>query len=47
MRARHEVGIERPRHVLRARSHPVFAPLLETLWHELGEGSESAVGAIS
>lgn len=47
VRARHEVGIERPRHVLRARSHPDFAPLLETLWHELGEAPVSARGARS
>jgi NitT/TauT family transport system ATP-binding protein len=38
VRARHDVTIERPRHVLRARSHPVFAPLLERLWKELDDG---------
>lgn len=37
IRARHEVGIARPRHVLEVRSHPAFAPLLSALWTQLGE----------
>jgi NitT/TauT family transport system ATP-binding protein len=35
IRARHDVGIERPRHVLGSRAHPRFAPLLQRLWDEL------------
>ena len=35
IRARHTVAIERPRHVLRSRAHPQFAPLLQQLWEEL------------
>ena len=39
VRARHEVGIERPRSVLESRRHPRFAPLREQLWKELSEGA--------
>jgi NitT/TauT family transport system ATP-binding protein len=42
IRARHEVPIERPRHVLRSRSHPRFGTLLNRLWDDLADGS--AVG---
>ena len=35
IRGRHDVGIERPRHVLESRAHPRFAPLLQRLWDEL------------
>ena len=35
IRARHTVGIPRPRNVLEARRHPVFAPLLRRLWDDL------------
>jgi NitT/TauT family transport system ATP-binding protein len=35
IRARHEVGIERPRHALEARVHPRFGPLLQQLWKDL------------
>ena len=45
VRARHEVKIERPRHVLQARSHPDFAPLLGRLWEELEEAPEGSAGA--
>jgi NitT/TauT family transport system ATP-binding protein len=31
----YEVGIPRPRDVVRARTDPAFAPLLEKLWHDL------------
>ena len=46
VRARHEVGIARPRHVVEARSHPEFAPLLQRLWAQLaGEvDDEDAAG---
>ena len=36
VRACYQVSIERPRHVLEARSHPEFAPLLKRLWEQLG-----------
>jgi NitT/TauT family transport system ATP-binding protein len=35
VRARHVVGIERPRHALESRGHPRFAPLLQRLWEDL------------
>ncbi len=35
IRARHEVNIARPRHVLGTRRDPMFAPLLERLWEDL------------
>jgi NitT/TauT family transport system ATP-binding protein len=35
IRGRHEVHIGRPRNLLEARRHPVFGPLLRTLWDEL------------
>ena len=35
MRARRAVDIPRPRDVLEARRHPVFGPLLRTLWNDL------------
>jgi len=35
IRAHHEVHIGRPRNVLESRRHPVFGPLLRTLWDEL------------
>jgi NitT/TauT family transport system ATP-binding protein len=38
--ARHDVRIERPRHVLQARSHPDFAPLLGRLWEQLESAPE-------
>lgn len=38
VRARHAVSIPRPRHVLDSRADPAFGPLLQRLWHDLGEG---------
>jgi len=35
VRARYEVDIERPRHVLESRQHPLFATLLRRLWDDL------------
>ncbi len=35
--ARHEVDIERPRHVVDSRKHPAFGPLLERLWDQLSD----------
>jgi NitT/TauT family transport system ATP-binding protein len=35
VRARHDVGIARPRRVIESRSDPRFAPLLRLLWSEL------------
>lgn len=35
IRARHIVEIPRPRHVLEARRHPAFGPLLRRLWDDL------------
>jgi sulfonate transport system ATP-binding protein len=35
IQARHEVHIARPRNLLEARRHPVFGPMLRTLWDEL------------
>ena len=35
IRARHEIPIPRPRHVLETRHDPRFAPLLTALWDEL------------
>ncbi|MSO46340.1 MAG: ABC transporter ATP-binding protein [Acidobacteria bacterium] len=35
IRGRHVVAIERPRHVLESRSHPLFGPLLQRLWGDL------------
>lgn len=41
IRARHSVEIPRPRHVLEARRHPAFGPLLQRLWSDLsGEPSQ-------
>jgi NitT/TauT family transport system ATP-binding protein len=37
IRARHEVQIPRPRHVVETRSHPEFAPLVRRLWTDLSE----------
>ena len=37
IRARHEVGIARPRRVLETRRDPMFAPLLQRLWDELSQ----------
>lgn len=37
VRARYEVSIERPRHMLELRGHQAFAPLLQRLWNELEE----------
>ena len=37
IRARHEVGIARPRRVLETRRDPMFAPLLQSLWDELSQ----------
>jgi NitT/TauT family transport system ATP-binding protein len=31
------IAIPRPRHLMRARTHPKFAPLLERLWNDLSE----------
>ena len=31
------IPIPRPRHLMRARTHPKFAPLLERLWNDLSE----------
>lgn len=42
IRGRHEVPIHRPRDVLDARRHPVFAQLLRRLWDELS-GEPAAV----
>jgi NitT/TauT family transport system ATP-binding protein len=39
IRGRHEIGIERPRHVLASRSHPRFGPLLQRLWEDLAPGT--------
>ncbi len=51
IRARHEVGIERPRHVLDSRRHPLFAPLLQRLWddleHDPAHDSSDAVGPVT
>jgi NitT/TauT family transport system ATP-binding protein len=44
VRARHEVAIPRPRHILETRENPVFARLLMTLWNELSEGSVAVEG---
>ncbi|MDE2514014.1 MAG: ABC transporter ATP-binding protein, partial [Alphaproteobacteria bacterium] len=32
---RYEVNLPRPRDVIKARSHPDFAPLLQRLWNDL------------
>jgi NitT/TauT family transport system ATP-binding protein len=37
IRAKYDIGIDRPRHVLEARGHPLFAPLLTRLWSDLSE----------
>jgi NitT/TauT family transport system ATP-binding protein len=37
IRARHVVAIERPRHALESRGHPLFGPLLHRLWAELSQ----------
>lgn len=37
VKARHEVAIERPRHLLDSRRHPAFAPLMTRLWDDLAE----------
>jgi NitT/TauT family transport system ATP-binding protein len=37
VRARHEVGIRRPRHLVETRRDPLFAPLLERLWSDLSQ----------
>jgi NitT/TauT family transport system ATP-binding protein len=51
---RYNVPIPRPRDLVRARTHPAFAPLLEKLWSDLsrevdtaahGEGAEKGARA--
>lgn len=42
VRARHGVGIERPRRVLASRGHLLFGPLLQRLWNELSDQSSPA-----
>jgi len=37
IRARHQIGIARPRRVLETRRDPLFAPLMQLLWEELSE----------
>ncbi len=47
VRARHEVGIERPRSLLESRRHPDFAPLMGRLWDELSADVASSEGGMS
>jgi NitT/TauT family transport system ATP-binding protein len=35
VRARHEVDIDRPRHVRQSRHHPLFMTLVQRLWDDL------------
>ncbi|CAN5558112.1 ABC transporter ATP-binding protein [soil metagenome] len=37
VRERYPVPIPRPRDILKARTHPAFAPLLERLWRDLSD----------
>jgi NitT/TauT family transport system ATP-binding protein len=43
IRGRHEIRIERPRHVLSSRSHPLFGPLLQRLWEDLSDEETPAL----
>jgi NitT/TauT family transport system ATP-binding protein len=42
IRARLDVGIARPRHVVETRAHPLFGPLLARLWELLSDDAGSA-----
>lgn len=45
IRARHHVGIARPRHVLDSKRDPRFGPLLAQLWDDLAEDGPSGRSA--
>jgi NitT/TauT family transport system ATP-binding protein len=42
---RYSVPIPRPRDLMRAKSHPAFAPLLERLWNDLCREVDMSAGA--
>jgi NitT/TauT family transport system ATP-binding protein len=42
IRARHDVEIGRPRHVLESRGHARFGPLLHRLWEDLSDEAAAA-----
>ena len=42
VRQQYPVPIPRPRDVVRARTHPAFAPLYERLWHDLSQEVDAA-----
>jgi NitT/TauT family transport system ATP-binding protein len=44
IRGSHPVTIARPRRVLESRGDPLFAPLLQRLWHELSEPAAGGHG---
>jgi NitT/TauT family transport system ATP-binding protein len=39
---RYPIPIPRPRDLVRARTHPAFAPLLERLWRDLSREVDQA-----
>ncbi|SVA64355.1 uncharacterized protein METZ01_LOCUS117209, partial [marine metagenome] len=45
VRARHEVAIDRPRHMIEVRQHAVFGTLMEALWAQLAEEPVASDGA--
>lgn len=42
---RYDVPLPRPRDLVRARTHPAFAPLLEKLWSDLSREVDMSAGA--
>lgn len=41
--SRRAIGIERPRHVLESRQHPLFGGLVQQLWRDLQDAPSAAV----
>jgi NitT/TauT family transport system ATP-binding protein len=44
---RYDVPLPRPRDLVRAKTHPAFAPLLEKLWNDLSREVDMSAGAES